>query len=307
MPTKISFNLNNDCASIYQLFKISADSKGIELIYEPDLNIIFSTYGDSVRLNQILTNLVGNAIKFTEKGKVVLRYKQIASTSKNCTIEFCIEDTGIGIASGEQGKIFEGFSQANKSISSNFGGTGLGLAISKKLIELQGGKLSMKSQLGVGSEFTFYLTFETIAYDSLSIKPNQSLNVKSDNLNGMKVLMAEDNNINVLVLRRFLEKWGVNYEVAANGKIAVQKIKETEFDLILMDIHMPEMDGEEATKIIRADANEKIKSIPIIALTANASVEIQHKLLANGFTNYISKPFNPDNLFKLLKKYYFQN
>jgi signal transduction histidine kinase/CheY-like chemotaxis protein/sensor domain CHASE-containing protein len=299
-----SFDLNAICNAVFKIFKISADAKKLSLVYLPDTTVINSVYGDSVRINQILTNLVGNAIKFTSDGIVSFGYKLLSKTTNNCTIEFFVTDTGIGIADDEQGKIFDGFSQANKKISSSFGGTGLGLAISKKLIELQGGKLDMKSKLGVGTTFTFYLSFETHVYDN--ILPNttgSTFSVKKD-LTGMKVLVAEDNNINVLVLKRFLEKWGIYYRVASNGQNALEIIDKEDFDLVLMDIHMPEMDGEEATKIIRQHENEKIKKIPIIALTANASVDTQQKLLSNGFNNYISKPFNPENLFRVLNKYY---
>jgi signal transduction histidine kinase/CheY-like chemotaxis protein len=299
-----SFDLNTVCESVYQIFKINADAKKIIFNYTPDLFISNPIYGDSVRVNQILTNLVGNAIKFTNEGSVSLSYKLLSKTTNNCTIEFTISDTGIGIANNEQHKIFDGFSQANKKISSTFGGSGLGLAISKKLIEMQAGKLTMQSELGKGTDFIFYLTFETHISDSglPNIKSNSSSS-KND-LTGMKILVAEDNNINVLVIKRFLEKWGVHYRVANNGKYALDLLEKEDFDVVLMDIHMPEMDGEEATNLIRVNINDKIRSIPIIALTANASVDMQQKLLNNGFSNYISKPFNPDNLFKILNKYY---
>jgi signal transduction histidine kinase/ActR/RegA family two-component response regulator len=301
-----SFNLNTVCNSIYQVFKIAAENKKIDIHYIPDETVSYSIYGDSVRVNQILTNLVGNAIKFTEKGSVTLSYKQLSKTNNNCTIEFSIKDTGIGIATNEQDKIFDGFSQANNKISSKFGGTGLGLSISKKLIELQGGKLSMTSEIGQGTEFTFYLTFETHAYDNVLPAPQSTtINKKTDKLEGMKVLVAEDNNINILVLKRFLEKWGINYMIATNGLLALELLEKNDFDLVLMDIHMPEMDGEEATLNIRAHRIKRIAEIPVIALTANASVDMQQKLLSHGFTNYISKPFNPDSLFRLLKKHYF--
>ncbi len=299
-----SFNLHTICESVYHVFKINADTKGITLMYNPDRTIEKSMYGDSVRINQVLTNLVGNAIKFTQKGSVTFGYKLLSETVNSCTVAFTVQDTGIGIATDEQANIFEGFAQANKKISHNFGGTGLGLTISKKLIELQGGKLTMESEIGKGSTFTFYLTFETHAYENTLPNVNATAFLSASNLNGMKVLVAEDNNINVLVIKRFLEKWGIHYRVANNGKIALEMLEKESFDLILMDIHMPEMDGEEATNLIRLNSDKRISSIPIIALTANATVDMQQKLLNNGFTNYISKPFNPDNLFKLLKKHY---
>ena len=298
-----SFNLQSVCESIHHLYKITANNKNLEFNYTPDSQVSYSIYGDSVRLSQILTNLVGNAIKFTQKGLVDFSYKQIAATSKSCTIEFTISDTGIGIIENEQANIFNGFSQANNKIASSYGGTGLGLSICKKLIELQGGKLNMKSDFGKGTTFSFCLAFETHPYEVLP-EPTKALTHTADSLQGMKVLVAEDNNINVLVLKRFLEKWGVICTVTLNGKEAVAAVSKDDFDLVLMDIHMPEMNGEEATKIIRASENKKIASIPIVALTATASVDVQKILMASGFTNYLSKPFNPESLFRLLKKHY---
>jgi signal transduction histidine kinase/ActR/RegA family two-component response regulator len=301
-----SFDLNHVSSAVYQLHKLHADEKKLEFIYLPDPSLKQSIYGDQVRLNQVLTNLIGNAIKFTEKGTVFFSYKILAETINNCTIEFKIKDTGIGIKAEEQASVFDGFSQANRNISREFGGTGLGLTICKKLVELQGGKINMLSEYGKGSEFTFYISFEKHAFTSI----NSEAPIIASNANkliGMKVLVAEDNNINILVIKRFLEKWGISYKIAMNGREGVELATTESFDLILMDLHMPEMDGEDATKIIRSNSDEKINRIPIVALTANASTDTQKKLLDNGFNNYISKPFNPENLFKILKKYYHEN
>lgn len=303
---KTSFNLDTLCHSIFHVFKIPAQEKNIQFIYNPDISIQNSVYGDTVRLGQILTNLLGNAIKFTNKGSITLSYRLIAKTVNSSTIEFSVKDTGIGIKDAEQEKIFQGFSQANKNISAQFGGTGLGLVISKRLIEMQGGKIQMKSEYGIGTEFTFYLTFETHAFNDAVETISITDSVKKDRsiLNGMKILVAEDNNINALVLKRFLEKWSVNFKIVGNGKDVLTLLDNEDFDLVLMDLHMPEMDGEEAMLAIRKMENKKISTMPIVALTANATLDTQQKLLNNGFTNYISKPFHPDNLFKLLKKYY---
>jgi signal transduction histidine kinase/ActR/RegA family two-component response regulator len=303
---RTSFNLHSLCHSVFHVFKISAQEKNLSFSYQPDQSVHNSIYGDSVRLSQIITNLLSNAIKFTKKGGVVFSYRLLSKTANSNTIEFSVKDTGIGIKEEEKEKIFQGFSQANKSISTQFGGTGLGLIISKKLIEMQGGKINMKSEYGLGTEFTFYLTFETHAFNNTveAISNGDGIKKNRNVLNGMKILVAEDNNINVLVISRFLEKWGINFKVVNNGLEVLALIDTEDFDLILMDLHMPKMDGEEATAEIRKMTSKKISKIPIIALTANASVDTQQKLLSNGFTNYISKPFNPDNLFRLLKKYY---
>ena len=303
---KNSFDLNKICSALYQLHKFNADEKKLEFNYIPDLSLKQSIYGDYVRLNQVLTNLIGNAIKFTNKGSISFSYNVMAETDNNCTIQFKIKDTGIGILQKEQQQVFDGFSQANKNISKDFGGTGLGLTICKKLVEMQGGKINVVSEFGKGSEFIFYISFEKHAYTAINTDVKLPLS-KNNFLNGMKVLVAEDNNINILVIKRFLEKWGISYKIAITGNEALRMVNNEIFDLILMDLHMPEMDGEDATKIIRNNPDKKINTIPIIALTANASSDTQNKLLNNGFTNYISKPFNPDNLFKVLKKYYNEN
>ncbi len=304
---KHSFNLNQVCQSGYQLFKVNADEKHVQLNFLPDLNLQQSIYGDDHRLSQIITNLLSNAIKFTEKGQIDFCYKIITETNSHATIEFVVKDTGIGIKQEDTLKIFESFSQADKNISAKFGGSGLGLTICKQLVELQGGKIEVASEFGKGSVFTFYLSFDKYPFTGLAPENKLQQINKPQDLHGMKVLIAEDNNINILVLRRFLEKWGVHFKIGYNGKEAVEMAGKENFDMILMDLHMPEMNGEDAAKIIRNNIDKKINSIPIVALTANASVDMQQKLLSNGFDNYLSKPFSPDILFKILKKYYHEN
>jgi CheY-like chemotaxis protein len=303
---RVSFDLNTLCDGVYKLHRINADEKKINFRFTKDDTLAHSLYGDPLRLNQVFTNLISNAIKFTENGTVQFGYKVIAETSHSSTIEFTVTDSGIGIKEEEIGSIFKGFSQANKNISKNFGGTGLGLTICKKLVELQGGNIKVESTFGKGSTFIFYISFEKHAFTHVEKSITSNLN-KTNSLNGMKVLVVEDNKINILVIKKFLEKWGIAYKIGYTGKDAIEYVEQELFDVILMDLHMPEMDGEDATKILKAHANKKINNIPIIALTANASADTQNKLLDNGFANYISKPFNPDNLFKLLKKYYYEN
>jgi signal transduction histidine kinase/ActR/RegA family two-component response regulator len=303
---KSSFNLKNTCYSVYNLFEPKANEKNIEFVFEPDENIFYSLYGDHVRLCQVLTNLLSNAIKFTDSGKVSFGYKFLSESASHINVEFSVKDTGIGISKENFTKIFESFSQVDASISSQYGGTGLGLTISKKLVELQGGKFSVESKHGEGSAFTFYLSFEKHVYvDSLPNPVNAAAPVK--NLQGMKVLVVEDNNINALVINRFLDKWSVLMTRANNGKEAINELCENDYDLILMDLQMPVMDGKQATRIIRNEKGSGYNTIPIIALTADATADTQNKILQMGFDQYLSKPFNPDALYRLLKKYYEKN
>jgi signal transduction histidine kinase/CheY-like chemotaxis protein len=299
---KSSFDLKKTCLNIVELYEPRAGEKNLELLFEPDENVSFSLYGDSVRLCQIITNLLSNAIKFTHDGTVRLGYQTISETSSHTTIQFVVKDTGIGISMDKIEDVFEKFIQADKSTSANYGGTGLGLSISKKLVELQGGKMDVKSEPGKGSEFIFYLSFEKHVYVDSLPAPGNAGNIKS--LQGLKVLIAEDNKINALVLSGFLKKWQVNYDIVGNGSEAVEALAQKEYDLILMDLQMPVMDGKEATFAIRSDKSTSWFNIPIIALTADATSETQRTIDQYGFNKYLAKPFNPDALYRLLKKYY---
>ncbi len=300
---KNSFDLQHLCHNIYKLFKPRADEKMIDLTFSPSENNTASLYGDNIRLSQILTNLLGNAVKFTNAGSVHFGYKILSNNATQVTYEFFIKDTGIGMDEEEQKKIFESFSQASPKINREYGGSGLGLTISKKLIEMQGGTISLVSRRNVGSTFSFVITYEKHAFVGTLPQPS-SKKLSQQNLQGLKVLVAEDNKINSFVLQKFLNKWNVDVRFAITGLEALRFVQESDFDLILMDLQMPELDGQQATSAIRALPNTKINKIPIIALTADASVSTQELLLKNGFNHFITKPFNPDALYRILKKYY---
>jgi len=300
---KALFNLKNTCLNVISLFEAKAQEKNIRFIFEPEENISGSLYGDSVRLCQVLTNLLSNAIKFTNKGHVKLSYKSLIETNSHCTIKFTVEDTGIGISGEQREKIFESFTQANRSISSKYGGTGLGLTISKKLVEMQGGKIELVSETGKGSSFTFYLSFEKHTYTDSPVTPQKTVPAVN-NLQSMKILVVEDNHTNAFVLNSFLKKWNIQTELAKNGQEALNKLEEAVFDVVLMDIQMPVMDGKEATRIIRTDKQKKYHNIPVIALTADATSETRQSIDDFGFTHYLSKPFNPDVLYRMLTQYY---
>jgi signal transduction histidine kinase/CheY-like chemotaxis protein len=298
----IQFNLQEICKNVIALYSPSALAKNISLSFNDSNDVAEYLHGDSVRLCQILNNLVGNAIKFTDSGEIILSYKLLRQTGNKQTIEFSIKDTGIGIAADKIHTIFESFSQADKTITTNYGGTGLGLAITKKLIELQGGNIAVDSIVNMGTLFTFQLSYDivnTTTYQAEKITREQSIS----NLNGLKVLVAEDNKINALILNKFLLKWNATMELAINGEEVIEKLQNNSYDLILMDLHMPIMDGREATKNIRENKNTNYSDITIIALTADATSETQKQILALGFNEYVTKPFNPKNLYTVLEKF----
>jgi CheY-like chemotaxis protein len=216
-------------------------------------------------------------------------------------MEFSISDTGIGIPKDKQSSIFESFTQASADTTRNYGGTGLGLAICKKLIELQGGTIEIESEPEHGSRFTFVLNFQVGEKGSHHIE-NEAAETYTG-LEGKRILVAEDNKINFFVANKFLTGWGVIVTHAENGQIAIDKIKEQEFDLILMDLHMPVMDGVEASKILRSSTDPKISSIPIVALTAAIMSESHDKIDELNINDYVLKPFKPHDLFSRILKH----
>jgi CheY-like chemotaxis protein len=258
------------------------------------LNLFVS--GDELRLNQILYNLIGNAIKFTSFGEVSFGIFIDSEDDQQIEVRFQIKDSGIGIPSHKIKTIFDSFSQAEIGTSRKYGGTGLGLSISKKLVELQGGKIWVESDPGNGSTFEFVIKFQKIVTSKAGSMEKNML----DSLNGLRVLIAEDNLVNVLLANRLLEKWNCKTDVASNGLIAVEKVGMNEYDLILMDIQMPEMDGITAAAEIRK--REKTGRIPIIALSANAEAELEEKISVD-FDAYISKPFEAQKLHGILAVY----
>jgi signal transduction histidine kinase/CheY-like chemotaxis protein/sensor domain CHASE-containing protein len=300
---KVSFNLENNCKYIFDLFANKASEKIIGYNFNPSEVQNYSLYGDYVRLNQVLSNLLSNAIKFTDKGTVDFSYSVKEENNHNVTIVFSIKDTGIGISHKQKAQIFESFTQADETITRQYGGTGLGLTISKKLVELQGGKISVNSTPGMGSEFLVELSFDKHVYKGNQIKDITTAEKNQiKDLTGLRILVAEDNKINAMVLTRFLSGWNVENKVAANGIEVLDILENKQFDMILMDIQMPKMDGIEATKKIRESQNSLFENIPIIAFTADASVDKHRELLKMGFDHCMTKPFNPDILFSYLRK-----
>jgi len=292
------FSIDNLINSIRQTYKQKADEKNISLKYSKDDELPKYLIGDSTRLFQIINNLVNNAIKFTEKGTVRIDIEVLTKTKDQVRLFFAIEDTGIGISEENFEKVFEHFSQEESDTTRKYGGSGLGLAIIKNLIELQGSEIKVESKKGEGSKFYFELDFG-IAIHQEENTINSSLSINKKSLEGIKILLVEDNKINIRVASDFLSKWGAVITTASNGVEALKKINDHSFDVVLMDLQMPEMDGFEATTRIR----ELNIDTPIIALTASALLDIKDKVTAIGMNDFITKPFNPDELYKKLLLY----
>ena len=281
---KTPFKLRSSVAAMLHLFEPKIQEKNLKLIKEYDRKIPEVLLGDSVRLHQIILNLVSNAVKFTAKGKITVSVHLIYEDEEKVIIEFAVGDTGIGIPEDRLGKIFENFQQASSHTSRLYGGTGLGLAIVKQLIEPQGGTIRVKSEVGQGSTFSFTLNFQkTTAETEL-----ESENIEIDKeIKNIKVLVVEDIPLNQLLMKTLLDDFGFERDVADNGKIAIEKLQINEYDVILMDLQMPIMNGFETTEYIRKTMNSKI---PIIALTADVTTVDLAKCKAVGMTDYLAKP-----------------
>lgn len=303
---KISFELiemdiENILNNIVSGSKNAAEEKGINLQLKMPFKGIPKVKGDPTRFAQVISNLVGNAIKFTNEGEVVIALEVKEQTSDNITLTFKITDTGIGISKEKQQLIFEQFTQADSSTSRSFGGTGLGLAISKKILDLQGARLQLESDTGKGATFYFTQSFLIQNMPEVPIVPRDKKFPENFNstLNGLHILLVEDNPMNVFVAKSFLEKWGAIIDVAKNGQEALDMLDINLHKLILMDMHMPVMDGYTATRKIR----EIGISIPIIALTASLPNEVAGEVSGLGIDGMVLKPFVPDELYKVVQRF----
>lgn len=285
-------------------FQVRADEKNIALNFNFSSAIPKYLKGDPFRLNQILLNLIGNALKFTSKGSVSLSAELKKQQGEHAVILFSVTDTGIGIPHDRLASIFESFTQAYTDTTRKFGGTGLGLAISKNLVELQNGYMDIQSTVGEGSTFYFEIPY-SLPHESeiVEIKTEiQSSQAHSTNeissLNGARILLVEDNSLNQFVAKQLLKKWHAEVSVSETGFEALASLRELVFDVVLMDLQMPEMNGFEATALIRnGDAGERNTHIPIIALTADAFEETRKRVLEAGMNDFITKPFKQDDLF----------
>jgi len=281
---QIPFKMALSISAMLHLFETKILEKNLELVKEYDNKIPDVLVGDPVRLHQIILNLLSNAVKFTAEGKITVSVNLLNEDEDKVTIEFAVTDTGIGIADDKIRKIFENFQQASSGTSRLYGGTGLGLAIVKQLVEAQGGSIHVNSQIDQGSSFNFTLSFyKTKAEAEAEIK---LLPLDTD-IKNIKVLVVEDIALNQLLMKTLLDDFGFERDIAFNGKIAIEKLQNKSYDIILMDLHMPEMNGFEATEYIRHKMNSKI---PIIALTADVTTVDLAKCKAVGMNDYIAKP-----------------
>ena len=288
---QIPFKMSLSIAAMLHLFETKIQEKNLILVKNYDENIPDILLGDPVRLHQIILNLISNAVKFTSNGRITVGARLLNDDGETVLIEFEVSDTGIGIPEDKISKIFEDFQQASSGTSRIYGGTGLGLAIVKKLVEPQGGKLSVKSEVGKGSSFSFVLPFHKTKEEAPAIAETAEMD---DEITEISVLVAEDIPLNQLLMRTLLDDFGFKCDIASNGKIAVEKLMANSYDIVLMDLQMPEMTGFEATEYIRHSLNSKI---PIIALTADVTTVDLAKCKAVGMNDYIAKPVDERHLY----------
>lgn len=294
----VDFSLKSVARNVCDSFKVKAREKGLALIFDYDPGLPEYFVGDAVRITQILTNLVGNALKFTKVGYVRLQITKGNMQHGGLVVRFQVADTGIGIPEDKQEAIFDNFTQASPSITREYGGTGLGLTICKRLIGLMEGDISLKSAVGYGSEFTFQLRLPIGRVKTLMPVYREQLVAghRPDGEN-LLVLIAEDNKANQKVLGKFLDRWSIKYDFAENGEEAVAMAARQKYSMVLMDIQMPVMDGFEASMEIRKQDYPHNKEMPIFALTASVLFDVQEQAAAAGMDGYIGKPFDPEELY----------
>lgn len=299
---KLPFNISKLSGNILNSFATKAEENGTALELVFDKNIPVNLIGDQLRLGQVLNNLLSNAVKFTKNGTVYLKLESQQVKFDKISVKFTIADTGIGIAPENLEKIFDPFTQEFQSTQSDYGGTGLGLAITKRLVELHNSTINIVSVPGESTEFSFTIEFEKANIDEQTEQPEvRPAKIQEDSdLKGMKVLLVDDNKMNLLIATKFLKNWHANVQHASNGKIAVEMAMATNYDVIIMDLQMPVMDGFEAAQIIKQTQPE----IPIIALSADAMPETQMKAVKYGMEDYLTKPFVPEILYSKIMKHF---
>jgi len=297
---KAPFKMQESVAAMLHLFETKIQEKNLILVKEYDPQIPKVLLGDSVRLHQVILNLVSNAIKFTSEGQITFSVKVIRQTEKDVTLEFLVKDTGIGIPADKIDSIFENFQQASSDTTRLYGGTGLGLAIVKQLVEPQGGTVKVESEVGKGSTFSFTLNFEKT--DKKVQEDNELMDIDKS-VKNVQVLVVEDISLNKLLMKVLLGDFGFDFDIVSNGREAIEKLRYKKYDLILMDLQMPVMNGFDAATYIRTELK---LSTPIMALTADVTTADLEKCNAAGMNDYVSKPIDEKILYSkivgLLKK-----
>ena len=294
-------NLRSIINQVYGLLKFTAEEKDIDFTIEIQKDVPETIMVDTLRLNQILMNLISNALKFTSHGFVKLQVSVQQKIDHKVKLKFTVKDSGIGIPADRLSKIFESFEQAEDDTANKYGGTGLGLAIVKNLVELKGGELSVNSEEGEGSEFHFTNWF-TLA-DAPPPKPVRVKDTKKlAPFVNVRVLVAEDNMINQFMLQKMLKDWNIQVDVADNGTSVIERLKENDYDLVLMDTHMPGINGYQAARMIRMDLEEPKRSVPIISLPAAAYEHEHQEAISAGMNDVLPKPFEPHQLHEKMLK-----
>jgi len=303
MVERAAFSPRALLRELADVMAVQADAKGIGFEIDAPQDLPAALEGDATRLNQILTNLLSNAIKFTERGRVKLRVRRLATTSKGATLSFVVQDTGIGIAPEVLAKLFAPFSQADTSITRRFGGTGLGLSIVKRLTNLMGGEVSLESTKGVGSEFKVVLEFGLGSPQALAGHEASPTTPGERALVGVRVLVVDDSDINLDVTKRILELEGAEVWLASNGQEAFERLQAEPhaFDVVLMDVQMPVLDGHDATRRIRRELG--LVDLPIIALTAGALSSERQRAADAGMDYFILKPFSAEALVRSILRH----
>jgi PAS domain S-box-containing protein len=296
---KIAFNLKDLLPSLISTFTYQAREKNLALHYTIDESLNKILLGDPVRLNQVLINLISNAVKFTHTGAIHVKCEREKEQKGICHVLISVKDTGVGIPAEKLNTIFESFSQADESVTRRYGGTGLGLTIARQLVEMQQGRIEVHSQEHIGSTFSVHIPYAIGSTKVSKLALQQNKNALPTISHNVRVLLVEDNDINRLYAKSILQTWKCNTDIAENGLIAIEKLKNNSYDVILMDVQMPVMDGYEATKAIRMMPHPT-GSTPIIALTANATKIDVEKCLQAGMNDYLSKPFTPEDLYQTL-------
>ncbi len=299
---KKAFNIHDVAEKVQELVEPRAQENNTTLKVILDSSVPKWVSGDSLRLSQVLLNLLGNAAKFTKDGTVTLRLSAQNLSEQRITLNCSVQDTGIGMTPTQQAELFKPFSQADTSTSRRFGGTGLGLSICKALVELMQGQISLKSEEGKGSVFSFFVQLDKFK-ESEKTKTLETAPWQNARYDGHVFLLVEDNLVNQEIAIAILEEFGISADIANNGQEAVDAFSQKDYSLILMDMRMPVMDGLEATRLIRASSKADAKSVPIIAMTANAMEEDRNESLASGMNDHIAKPIDMDKLKQIFYMY----